>query len=99
MADPPEGFKIDAPASEPPAGFVIDQPRAAPMTAGAVVKGAITSAPESALRFGQDIVQPFIHPVETAENIGNIGKGVLQKLGIVSGTDSEKYADAVGKFL
>jgi hypothetical protein len=40
-----------------------------------------------------------MHPIDTATNIGNIGKGVMQKLGIMEGKDAEPYADAVGKFL
>jgi hypothetical protein len=32
-------------------------------------------------------------------NVANLGRGVLQKLGILSGDDAEKYADAVGQFL
>ena len=63
-----------------------------------VAKSAVQNTPRSAAQFGQSVAQPFIHPVETAQNIANIGKGVLQKLGLMSGRDSEKYADAVGKF-
>lgn len=60
---------------------------------------AVKNIPGSAVEFGKNLVQPFIHPVETAINLGNIGKGVLQKLGIMSGDDATPYADAVGKFL
>jgi hypothetical protein len=60
---------------------------------------AISNIPSSAGQLASDIAQPFIHPVDTYENVKNIGKGALQKLGIVSGSDAEPYADAVGKFL
>lgn len=63
-----------------------------------VAKGAVVNAPSSAVQVAHDIVQPIIHPIDTAEAIKNIGAGVLQKVGILSGSDSEKYADAVGKF-
>lgn len=33
----------------------------------------------SAKQFGSDIAQPFIHPIETAKNIGNLGAGVVEK--------------------
>jgi hypothetical protein len=56
---------------------------------------ALSNLPESAYRFGQNVVQPIIHPVETAENIGNLGKGLLQKSGLMSGDSHIKYADAV----
>lgn len=60
---------------------------------------AVQNIPSSAVELAKNTVQPIIHPIETAENLGSLGKGVLQKLGLVSGNDSEKYADAVGKFL
>lgn len=63
------------------------------------IKKSVSNIPSSAAGFAKDIVQPVLHPIETAENLGQLGKGVLQKLGVVSGTDAEKYADAVGKFL
>lgn len=63
-----------------------------------VPKTAWKNAPESTVQFAKDIAQPFIHPIDTAEAIGNIGKGVLQKIGILSGKDAEQYADAVGQF-
>lgn len=60
---------------------------------------AVGNIPGSAVEFAKNTAQPFLHPVETAENLGAIGKGVLQKLGVVSGEEDVKYADAVGKFL
>lgn len=59
---------------------------------------AVKNAPASAVKFAKDLVQPIIHPVETAEAIGNLGAGLLQKVGFLSGSDKEKYADAVGRF-
>lgn len=60
---------------------------------------AVSNIPSSAVEFAKNTVQPIIHPIETAENLGSLGKGVLQKIGLWSGDDSVKYADAVGKFL
>lgn len=77
----------------------MQQPDYGSMSAGDVALSAVKSAPGSAVQFGKDIAQPFIHPIETATNIGKIGKGVLQKLGIMEGKEAEPYADAVGKFL
>src|SRR5438309_262397 len=59
---------------------------------------ALQNTPGSAAQFGHDIVQPFLHPIDTATNLKNLGLGVLQKTGIVSGDEHEKYADAVGRF-
>lgn len=58
-----------------------------------------SNIPSSAAEFAKNTAQPFIHPVETAQNVAALGKGVLQKLGLMSGNDSTQYADAVGKFL
>lgn len=73
-------------------------PRAAEEMAG-IAKTSASNVPQSAANFASNVVQPIIHPVETAQNLGNIGKGVLQKLGLMSGKDAEPYANAVGKFL
>lgn len=54
--------------------------------------------PGSAGRAALDIATPVIHPIETAENFGALGKGIMQKLRILQGTDYEKYPDAVGRF-
>jgi hypothetical protein len=56
------------------------------------------NAPASAAHFARDVVQPIIHPVETATNLKNLGLGVLEKTGIVPGDEHEKYADAVGRY-
>lgn len=60
---------------------------------------ALKNLPSSAGQFVENTARPFIHPVQTAENLGAIGKGVLQKLGMVSGNEDVPYANAVGKFL
>lgn len=70
-----------------------------PLTWGGAAVSAAKNLPSSGGKFLHDILQPIIHPVETYESIKNLGHGVLQKVGIASGSDSEKYADAVGKFL
>src|SRR5215472_3097007 len=75
----------------------------APRSYGALeVPGeAIQNLPASAVRLGESMVQPFIHPIETAKNIGKLGLGVSQKLGLGSSVtgDYTPYADAVGQFI
>lgn len=63
-----------------------------------VATSAVKNIPSSAAQFAQDVAQPILHPIDTAIAIKNIGAGVLQKVGLLSGDDQEKYADAVGKF-
>jgi hypothetical protein len=60
---------------------------------------AAVNAPHSAMEFAKNIAQPFIHPIKTAENIGNIGLGVMEKLGLYGHAGYEKYADAVGQMV
>lgn len=67
--------------------------------AAASVGKTLSNVPSSAGEFVNNTAQAVMHPIETAENIGSIGKGILQKLGLMSGNDSVKYADAVGQFL
>lgn len=60
---------------------------------------AVSNFIPSAVKFGSDIVHPFMHPSETAEAIGNLGKGIAQKTGLISGDSHTKYADAVWESL
>jgi hypothetical protein len=64
-----------------------------------VATQAIENIPSSGVRFAKDIAQPFLHPIETAVGLKNIVRGALQKAGIASGTESEQYLDAVGRYL
>lgn len=60
---------------------------------------ALENIPSSAMKFGADIVQPILHPIDTAKSLKDLGLGVIEHLGLKSGTEHEKYADAVGQFL
>jgi hypothetical protein len=57
----------------------------------------ISNLGSSAYQYGADIVQPFLHPIDTAESLYKVGKGALQKAGVVEGSDATPYADAVGE--
>jgi hypothetical protein len=70
----------------------------APVALSDVPGQALQNLPESAVQFASDIVQPILHPIDTAKAIGSVAKGGLQKLGAVSGDDSIKDADAFGQF-
>ena len=71
-----------------------DQPLAWSDVPGQMVSNFIPSATQ----FGADIYNTFAHPIETLTNIGNVGSGVAQKLGLKSGEEDIPYADAVGQF-
>jgi len=65
----------------------------------AAVKETVSNIPRSAVEFGKNTVQPILHPIDTATSLKDLGLGVMEKTGILSGTEHEKYADAVGQFL
>lgn len=73
---------------------------AGPMSWSDVGSQALQNAPQSAMKFGHDIAQPFLHPVQTIENIGDVGHGLAQKLGVApeGGHEDEPAANAVGEF-
>lgn len=56
------------------------------------------NVPHSAAEFAKNTAQPFLHPIDTASSLKDLGLGLLEKNGIVPGNEHEKYADAVGKF-
>lgn len=60
-------------------------------------KQMITNIPDSALKFGKDMVEPLIHPVRTATAIKNIAQGIVAKA-MPGHQEQEVYADALGKY-
>lgn len=68
-----------------------------PMSWSDVASQAWRNTPSSAMKFGKDLVSPILHPIDTATSIKNVGEGVLEKAGIMSGTAEIPYADAVGQ--
>jgi len=66
----------------------------------------IKNAPASATEFGKNLVEPFLHPIQTAENIGALGKGLYSKAEGAMGYEQnpqekaqvEASANAVGDF-
>jgi hypothetical protein len=67
---------------------------------------ALENAPASAVKFGEAILQPILHPIDTANAIGNIAKGGASKIAGAVGFDqdpeqkaqTEAGIDAVGGF-
>ena len=69
------------------------------------VEKTISTIPKSALEYGKAVVTPFIHPIETISNIGNVLKGIDIKLRRLEGQEIkpqeklfEPYAEAAGEF-
>ena len=62
-----------------------------------VAMGAISNVPKSAAQFVEDIVSPFLSPVETAKAIGSLGAGLAQKL-VPGKQEHEETVDALADF-
>jgi len=58
----------------------------------------LQAVPGSAGKAAQDMLQPILHPLDTAAAIGKVALGTVQKM-IPGVQDSEVYADAVGQFI
>jgi hypothetical protein len=72
-----------------------------PLSWSDVGSQALRNAPGSAVQFGKNIAQPFMHPIDTANNILDVGHGLAQKLGVSFDADNPEdtaKANAVGKF-
>jgi hypothetical protein len=73
---------------------------------GQVASEGFRNIPKSAVEQGKALVQPFLHPIETAESIGQIGKGLYSKAAGALGAKQdeeqkardEAAANAVGDF-
>lgn len=63
------------------------------------VMETVKNIPSSAMKFASDMAQPFIHPLETAKGLGNLGMGIYEKMPWEEGIGPhEQYADAAGQF-
>jgi hypothetical protein len=77
-----------------------------PMEWSEVGKQAIQNIPQSAVAYGQSLITPFTQPKETAEALGQIGKGAYSKIAGAFGAqqNEEKKAqdeaaiNAIGRF-
>lgn len=87
------------------AGSWRDDPEAPAMSWSEVPGKAMRNAPSSALEFGKAVVQPILHPIDTASAIYDVGHGLASKLhGALGGTQDpeqkakdEAAANAVGQ--
>lgn len=68
---------------------------AGPMAWEDVGSQAMQNLGPSALEAGKSFVQPFLHPIQTARGIADIGKGALQHAGIMEPGPEMEAASAV----
>ena len=74
-----------------------DTPKKDDVPWGEVMEKTVSNVPGSAIRAAGDIVTPLIHPVETAENLYHVGKGLAMKATGETGPETAS-ADAMVKF-
>ena len=67
------------------------------MAWGDVASQAFKNIPSSAVQFGEDIIQPIVHPVNTAKGLYKVASGGVQKL-IPGDQGNEPAFDAVTQF-
>tara|TARA_R110000803_G_scaffold201293_1_gene266014 strand:- start:60 stop:1625 length:1566 start_codon:yes stop_codon:yes gene_type:complete len=96
----PDGTKKVFPAGTPDdeIAMVIEQLEAqnpAPSEEG-VFSRALSNTPASIMQFGKDMVQPILHPIDTATSLYELGLGIIQ-LAIPEEQGNEKMARAVGR--
>ncbi len=99
--DPPEPTKVaatSASGSKNPFDEIDEPATNEPMGLGEMFSKAAENVPSSAGKFATDLVQPIIHPVDTAKAIGNVGMGAVEKLIPGGEYPHEKYANAVGEY-
>ncbi len=71
--------------------------QAQPLSAGDVLSGAITNLPESALSAGENIYTAIRHPLDTANALGDVAAGGLEKLtGAQIQPEAQKFDALVG---
>jgi len=58
----------------------------------------VSNIPQSAYQFGREMVQPLLHPLQTAKALANLGMGVAEKA-IPGEQEHEQYANQVGEFI
>jgi hypothetical protein len=67
-----------------------------PMSALDVGTQALSNFVPSSIELGKSVAQPFLHPIDTAKAVGELGNSVLGKMGVTNADPSK--ADAVGKY-
>lgn len=82
----------------PPAAAAVEDnwydraPPAAPSTPWAAVgMQAIQNAPASAMKFAKDIIQPVLHPIDTAKSVYGLGAGALDMANAATNAAIEPY--------
>src|SRR6266478_1356420 len=64
---------------------------------------AVSNLGHSGAEFAGNLATAAMHPIQTVQNLGSIGLGVMEKIGrhigLPAGQGYEKYADAVGQMM
>ena len=71
------------------------------LTGGEVLTEAVKNLPSSAVQLAKDVTYPIRHPIETAQSLTSLGKGIVKLIAPGEPTTydkDEEAAKAVGKF-
>jgi len=71
------------------------------LTGGEVLTEAVKNLPSSAVQLAKDVTYPIRHPIETAQSLTSLGKGIVKLIAPGEPTtydEDEEAAKAVGKF-
>ena len=74
----PTGFKLATPSAIP-AGFKAVSPPEQPAGKDFSITETIKNVPSSAVKFGKDIIEPILSPIETAKSVATLGRGAIEK--------------------
>lgn len=84
----PEGASQDEVLQRVKAQSVSDQMKT--NSGGSFIGNTLSNIPGSAVEFGKNVAQPFVHPIDTAKSISDIGLGILE-LAEKNGIPGTKY--------
>lgn len=61
------------------------------------IGGTVATISKSAGTVAEGVIQPVLHPIQTAKGLGKVVSGVIQKM-LPGEQINEKYVDAIGEF-
>jgi hypothetical protein len=106
-ASAPSDDYADVPIYGPDGSFTgqterVMKPNADDDRIGKMIKGAVTNIPSSTGELIKGVVQPIIHPIDTATGLYQVGKGVASKLGLLDNSpdakeENERVINALGQ--
>jgi len=92
----PSGKPWDAYVKQEQVAPIVDK-KASEKSLSDYASGLVGNIPGSAVQLASDMVQPVLHPIDTAKSLYSLGSGIIE-LAIPGEQTNEKTAKAVGQF-